>query len=390
MAQEGTQHAEAARCHLAQPEGGDASTTVAPLAEDPATRPCAWLHGAMANERVKLLVCFLGVFVCYFYYGVLQETMCRTFNVPKAATCAVSTGFGRREPVCPADCSSTRGRYGHGEMFTFALTLVLIQCTSGAAFAKMMRCCAPSPGVDHTAQWMYMACALTCLGAMVSGNVALQFIHYPTQVLGKSCKPISVFLMGLVFARKKYPVAKYLCVLLIVTGVTLFMYRDGAARAGTSALCGVGVGELLLLCSLVLDGLTGVLQEHMKLRHQTSFLHMMFHVNAWSSLALALPVVFTGEGWHFLLFAQCHPDIVFHVALFAATSAMGQAFIFMTVVTFGPLTCSIFTTTRKFFTVLTSVVLFGNPMTGPQWFGAVLVFLGLGLDAKFGRLSTPR
>ncbi|XP_075914979.1 solute carrier family 35 member B1-like isoform X2 [Petromyzon marinus] len=360
MAQEVTQHAGAAPCHLAQPEGGDASIPVGPLAEDPATRPCAWLHGAMANERVKLLVCFLGVFVCYFYYGVLQETI-------------------------------TRGRYGHGEMFTFTLTLVLMQCASGAAFARMMRCCAPSPVVDHTAQWMYMACALTCLGAMVSGNVALQFIHYPTQVLGKSCKPISVFLLGLVFARKKYPVAKYLCVLLIVTGVTLFMYRDGAERAGTSALRGgVGVGELLLLCSLVLDGLTGVLQEHMKLRHQTSFLHMMFHVNAWSSLALALPVVFTGEGLHFLLFAQCHPNIIYHVALFAATSAMGQVFIFMTVVTFGPLTCSIFTTTRKFFTVLTSVVLFANPVTGAQWFGAVLVFLGLGLDAKFGRLSTPR
>lgn len=27
------------------------------------------------NERVRFFVCFLGVFVCYFYYGILQETM---------------------------------------------------------------------------------------------------------------------------------------------------------------------------------------------------------------------------------------------------------------------------------------------------------------------------
>lgn len=27
------------------------------------------------NERVRFLVCFFGVFVCYFYYGILQETM---------------------------------------------------------------------------------------------------------------------------------------------------------------------------------------------------------------------------------------------------------------------------------------------------------------------------
>ncbi|NWH83451.1 S35B1 protein, partial [Aegithalos caudatus] len=63
-----------------------------------------------------------------------------------------------------------------------------------------------------------------------------------------------------------------------------------------------------------------------------------------------------------------------------------QSFIFMTVVYFGPLTCSILTTTRKFFTILASVVLFANPISPTQWVGTVLVFLGLGLDAKFGKV----
>lgn len=53
-----------------------------------------------------------------------------------------------------------------------------------------------------------------------------------------------------------------------------------------------------------------------------------------------------------------------------------QTFIFMTVVYFGPLTCSIVTTTRKFFTILGSVILFGNVMSMMQWVGTVLVFLG--------------
>lgn len=48
----------------------------------------------------------------------------------------------------------------------------------------------------------------------------------------------------------------------------------------------------------------------------------------------------------------------------------------MTVVSFGPLTCSIVTTTRKFFTILGSVILFGNELTSLQWVGTVLVFLG--------------
>lgn len=53
-----------------------------------------------------------------------------------------------------------------------------------------------------------------------------------------------------------------------------------------------------------------------------------------------------------------------------------QSFIFMTVVYFGPLTCSIITTTRKFFTILASVILFANPISTMQWVGTVLVFLG--------------
>lgn len=48
----------------------------------------------------------------------------------------------------------------------------------------------------------------------------------------------------------------------------------------------------------------------------------------------------------------------------------------MTVVYFGPLTCSIITTTRKFFTILASVVLFANPISPMQWVGTILVFLG--------------
>lgn len=30
---------------------------------------------AFFSERLRLPVCCLGVFVCYFWYGVLQETM---------------------------------------------------------------------------------------------------------------------------------------------------------------------------------------------------------------------------------------------------------------------------------------------------------------------------
>ncbi|XP_075033324.1 solute carrier family 35 member B1 isoform X2 [Mixophyes fleayi] len=308
---------------------------------------------------LRLLVCFLGVFVCYFYYGILQETI-------------------------------TRGSYGEGEnkeKFRFALSLVFVQCVVNAVFAKFLISFFDTKGkADRTQSWLYAACSLSYLGAMVSSNSALQYVNYPTQVLGKSCKPIPVMLLGVTVLRKKYPLTKYLCVLLIVLGVALFMYKP--KNAGPTADDHLfGYGELLLLLSLTLDGLTGVSQDHMRAQFQTGSNQMMLHINLCSSLFLGAGILFTGELWEFLSFTERYPSIIYNILLFSLTSALGQTFIFMTVVYFGPLTCSIITTTRKFFTILASVLLFSNPISSLQWVGTLLVFLGLGLDAKFGKGS---
>ncbi|XP_064329183.1 solute carrier family 35 member B1 [Phalacrocorax carbo] len=312
-------------------------------------------NGAALPERLRLPVCFLGVFACYFYYGILQESI-------------------------------TRGRYGEGakqEKFKYALTLVFIQCVINAAFAKLLIHFFDAVKADRTRSWLYAACSLSYLGAMVSSNSALQFVSYPTQVLGKSCKPIPVMLLGVTLLRKKYPPAKYLCVLLIVAGVALFLYKPKKGAGSDDHV--FGYGELLLLLSLTLDGLTGVSQDHMRAHYQTGSNHMMLNVNLWSTLFLGAGILFTGELWEFLSFTERYPSIIYNILLFGLTSALGQSFIFMTVVYFGPLTCSIITTTRKFFTILASVILFANPISTMQWVGTVLVFLGLGLDAKFGK-----
>ena len=65
-------------------------------------------------------------------------------------------------------------------------------------------------------------------------------------MLGKSAKPIPVMILGVLLARKRYPLAKYLFVLMIVIGVALFMYKDKkAAAAGPSGA--YGFGEVLLV-----------------------------------------------------------------------------------------------------------------------------------------------
>ena len=92
----------------------------------------------------------------------------------------------------------------------------------------------------------------------------------------------------------------------------------------------------------------------------------------------------------FLAFCQRHPAVLGQLATFSVASALGQYFIFMCVSEFGPLPCSIATTTRKFFTVLASVIIFGNALTNKQWLGAAFVFTGLILDGVFGKAAPKK
>lgn len=100
---------------------------------------------------------------------------------------------------------------------------------------------------------------------------------------------------------------------------------------------------------------------------------------------MGVALLATGEIWDALSFCSRHPEVVPEIITFGFASALGQNFIFITVSEFGPLMCSIMTTTRKFFTILGSVVLFGNTLITRQWIGTAVVFTGLILNNMFGK-----
>ena len=91
-------------------------------------------------------------------------------------------------------------------------------------------------------------------GLLASVDVKQQFhswlvdwlVGWLLQVLGKSVKPIPVMVLGVLVAGKRYPIAKYLFVLMIVMGVALFMYKDQKSSL-KEAEHTVGIGEVLLV-----------------------------------------------------------------------------------------------------------------------------------------------
>lgn len=189
-------------------------------------------------------------------------------------------------------------------------------------------------------------------------------------------------ILGVLIGRKSYSVQKYFYIFIIVVGVILFMYKEGQVNKNSE---NAGLGEILLLLSLSMDGLTGAIQERMRAAHRPSAQHMMLSMNWWSSLILVFALLISGEGKEFFAFLAKHPELLTHLILISLASALGQLFIFIMVSGYGPLPCSIVTTTRKFFTVLFSVIFFGNALAGRQWIGTLLVFTGLFADMFFGK-----
>ena len=209
------------------------------------------------TDTKNFLFCACGIFVLYFYFGILQEKITRGQYSKE-----VIDESGNTELV--------------DEKFTYSLSLVFLQCFINYLFAKGISL-TRSEVEDKTQVKYYISSALTYLLAMVCSNMALQWVPYPTQVIlskekskrevyvlavlqviGKSAKPIPVMVLGVLIGKRSYSLKKYVFVLLIVVGIVLFMYKDklGVTQSESS----VGLGELLLLLSLTMDGLTGAVQ----------------------------------------------------------------------------------------------------------------------------------
>ncbi|KAG5450495.1 Solute carrier 35 member B1 [Clonorchis sinensis] len=301
------------------------------------------------RELAFLLFCAVGVFFSYLVYGIIQEKL-------------------------------TKSNYGDSnDSFNYFFSMLLFQCLANTAFSAVaLTFTRESRG--EVAESKFALCGFTYIGAMFASNFSLKFVSYPTQVVSKSIKPIPVMILNVILAKRKYPLQKYLFVTMISLGVMMFMYKNNVTSTGNF----FGGGECLLLISLLLDGITGGVEESLS-KHKIGSYTLMFRMNMWSVVYLICALIATGEGTLFIQFAQKHPIVLYNLALFGLTSAVGQIFLFTLLTNFGSLMCSIVTTTRKFFTVLVSIILFDHVMTTRQWIGTVLIFSGIFLDQLYGK-----
>ncbi|PWN35695.1 UAA transporter [Meira miltonrushii] len=224
-------------------------------------------------------------------------------------------------------------------------------------------------------------------------------ISYPTLTLAKSCKLVPVLFANVLLYRRKFAPYKYVVVLLVTVGISMFMLFGESASSKKKIKPGQErssmVGLLLLLGNQALDGITNSTQDEVFGTYTLSGPKMMLIMNAISaalmgtSLLVPVPTFLGGSGTEgsgelasALSFIQRHPEILRDLFGYALAGALGQIAIFETLERFGSLTLVAITVTRKLFTMLLSIVVYKHTLKQAQWLGVLIVFVGLGIEAR--------
>lgn len=185
-------------------------------------------------------------------------------------------------------------------------------------------------------------------------------------------------LLGVLVGRKTYTFQKYVLVFVIVGGVVAFSYKESK---NTDDKQDHLIGMAMIAGSLLMDGLMGALQDRMRSVSKPTSLNLMFYINAWSSLYLAILLTVTLEGWHFINFCIRHPEVLADLGVIILVGSVAQFFISQMVAFFGSLCLSLTMTIRKLISVILSVLIYSNFLTIIQWVAAAIIFGALIIDA---------
>lgn len=320
----------------------------------------------MSNKVGLLLFCVAGIYTCFLLWGILQETL-----------------------------STTAYDKTTGAKFTFFVFLNLVQAGVAALVGYLYTVLVQKKKLDEMPRSLageYLKIALLSCLASPFGYASLKHIDYPTLILGKSCKLVPVVVMNFILYRKIYPLKKYLIVILVTAGVSLFMFLDpkkSSSKSPTSSSSLYGI--FLLSINLAMDGAYNTSQDQVFHKYKIQGTTMMTMMNLFSFAIMGLYLLlnpYSDELSQAVSFCMAHPAAIRDMLQFALAGSLGQCFIFLTLERFGSLALVTVTVTRKMFSILLSVFWFGHQLSLGQWGAVALVFLAIAWESA-GKATPP-
>ena len=126
-------------------------------------------------------------------------------------------------------------------------------------------------------KYKLLGLSVTSIASTYTSVRSLRYVIYPVQILFKSCKPVPVMIFGIVLG-KKYPIKKYVNVVIITCGVILFMSGGKSSSKAEGGVNGTLFGALLLSISLCFDGATGAYEEKLMGSDHVGPFELMYNI----------------------------------------------------------------------------------------------------------------
>lgn len=345
------------------------------------------------SKEVKLVIYIVVIYVCFVYWGYVQEKL---VSNDYHLMVEYSVTRGGDSDSRSLDIPPT-ARWDMSLVLNCCMATV---CTLACLLIEQFYYMSTGEKNIQPDPIIFMRLSLTCVVASPLSYQALKYISFPLMVLAKSSKPIPVMLIGVLQFGKTYSLVKYISVLLLVVGITLFSMAanhkhdsgDSAATAAVVTPLSLQIlGIVLIFANLILDGYTNNQQDAVFAKHKVSSLVMMKYTNMWQILWLAGFLILAHfSGWggesgselsRAVFMIMHYEGVARDVLLFCICAAIGQLCVFRLMQEFGSLVWICVSVVRKLFTVLLSVVMFNHSINQTQWMGLALTFSGILLDA---------
>jgi len=233
---------------------------------------------------------------------------------------------------------------------------------------------------------------LSCLRAIDTGctNMAMAYINYPAKTLMKSCRVVFTMLLGSIVNKRKYAIIDYGIVIVMVTGLGLFLHADSSHSSAIFELRGV----LLLCMSLTCDGVSNNISERLMNQYDIGQDEYIFRQYSIATLGIFIAALVQGEvleGIKYLSQPGTYNELLEHsttpswsvkgkiITMIVFSSAGYFAGSCSSAITkeFGALAMTITSTARKAMTLFISFLMFDHVCTMEHVSGIVLFIAAL-------------
>eukprot|EP00803_Ostreobium_quekettii_P002481 evm.model.scf_859EXC.4 EVM.evm.TU.scf_859EXC.4 scf_859EXC:29963-31069(-) len=294
-------------------------------------------------DALAAVASVVGLSGSLIIYGVLQE---RIMTVP----------FGPR-----------------GALFRHSLFLVLCNRVVAALMALAWTCFRPRRDLAPTAPLIgYGAVSLANVVASMCQYEALKYVSFPVQVVTKCTKMIPVMVWQTAIGGKSYGLEEYLQAALVAVGCATFLLTGPVASEGPGTPPGelqvvYVLGGLVLSLYLLVDGFTSTWQDKLFSGYEMSLCNQVLYTSLWSIGLSVVGLVGTGRLFPSISFVSEYPEAWAWIGGISIASAAVQFFVSHTIKSYGALVFATVMTTRQWFSILLSCLVFAHPLSMGQW-----------------------